>query len=157
METQSLASSTVSFPDSSHTSMLSLNQNQSMASNTETKSYENSKGKKPKYKEIETKYRVSIKLTKKLDLTTLLTDDKEKNKIIQIINIKIKDKLESLGYLEYGKGRFYEKSRFKQDYIEDVGLQVLRGFRFTLMSLSNHRLCLQIDPCTRILQSINLL
>lgn len=52
-----------------------------------------------KYKENETKYRVSIKLTNKLDLKNLLTDEKEKGKIIQIINIKIKDKLESLGYL----------------------------------------------------------
>jgi hypothetical protein len=65
--------------------------------------------------------------------------------------------LESLGYLELGKGRFYEKSKFQEDYIEEVGLQVLRGFKFSLISLSNNRLCLQIDPCTRILQSTNLL
>jgi hypothetical protein len=71
-----------------------------------------------------------------LDLKHLLTDEKEKSKIIQIINIKIKDKLESLGYLELGKGRFYEKSKFQQDYIEEVGLQVLRGFKFSLISLS---------------------
>jgi hypothetical protein len=38
-----------------------------------------------------------------------------------------------------------------------VGLQVLRGFKFSLISLSQNRLCLQIDPCTRILQSQNLL
>jgi hypothetical protein len=67
------------------------------------------------YQDNETKYRVSIKLTNKLDLNNLLTDEKEKGKIIQIINIKIKDKLESLGYLELGKGRFYEKSKFQQD------------------------------------------
>ncbi len=53
----------------------------------------------PKYNDNETKYRVSIKLTNKLDLKNLLTDENEKGKIIQIINIKIKDKLESLGYL----------------------------------------------------------
>lgn len=50
---------------------------------------------------------MSIKLTNKLDLKALLTDEKERGKIIQIINIKIKDKLESLGYLELGKGKFY--------------------------------------------------
>jgi hypothetical protein len=98
--------------------MFSLNQSSTPLEKTETEAGDKSKDQKSKYKEAETKYRVSIKLTNKLDLKTLLTDEKEKGKIIQIINIKIKDKLESLGYLELGKGRFYEKSKFQQDYIE---------------------------------------
>ena len=59
--------------------------------------------------------------------------------------------------MELGKGKFYERSKFQQDYVQEVGLQVLRGYRFSLMALPNNRLCLQIDPCTRILQSTNLL
>jgi hypothetical protein len=51
-------------------------------------------------------------------LKQLLTDETQRGKIIQIINIKIKDKLESLGYLELGKGRFYEKSRLGMDRLE---------------------------------------
>ena len=90
-------------------------------------------------------------------MKNLLTDEKEKGKIIQIINIKIKDKLESLGYLELGKGRFYEKTKFQENYLEEVGLQVLRGFKFSLAMLKHNKLCLQIDPCTRILQSQNVL
>jgi hypothetical protein len=106
---------------------------------------------------METKYRVSIKLTNKLDIKNLLLDEKQRGKIIQIINIKIKDKLESLGYIELGKGRFYEKSGFDQNKLADVGLKVLRGFKFSLMSLPQNKLCLQIDPCSRILQSQNLM
>lgn len=90
-------------------SAFSLNQSQQTVQNRSLKSEskEISKVTDRKYKETETKYRVSIKLTNKLDLKALLTDEKERGKIIQIINIKIKDKLESLGYLELGKGRFY--------------------------------------------------
>lgn len=159
MQTQSFASSSATFTNSVVTekSAFSLDQSSNIQNRTENEADDKTKDQKTKYKDAETKYRVSIKLTNKLDLKTLLTDEKEKGKIIQIINIKIKDKLESLGYLELGKGRFYEKSKFQQDYIEEVGLQVLRGFKFSLMSLSNNRLCLQIDPCTRILQSTNLL
>lgn len=101
--------------------MFSLNQSSSSLLD-KTESQAGDKTKDPtfnsKYKDAETTYRVSIKLTKKLDLKNLLTDENEKQTIIQIINIKIKDKLESLGYLELGKGRFYEKSKFQQDYIE---------------------------------------
>jgi hypothetical protein len=123
METQSFASSSVSFGSSAVTekSMFSLNQSSSSLLD-KTESQAGDKTKDPtfnsKYKDAETTYRVSIKLTKKLDLKNLLTDENEKQTIIQIINIKIKDKLESLGYLELGKGRFYEKSKFQQDYIE---------------------------------------
>lgn len=62
-----------------------------------------------------------------------------------------------MGYLELGKGRFYEKSRLGMDRLEEVGLQVLRGFRFSLIALAKDKLCFQIDPCTRIMQSQNLL
>ena len=101
--------------------MFSLNQSSSsLLDKTESQAGDQTKDQKfnSKYKDAETTYRVSIKLTKKLDLKNLLTDENEKQTIIQIINIKIKDKLESLGYLELGKGRFYEKSKFQQDYIE---------------------------------------
>ena len=123
METQSFASSSVSFGSSAVTekSIFSLNQSSSsLLDKTESQAGNKTKDQKfnSKYKDAETTYRVSIKLTKKLDLKNLLTDENEKQTIIQIINIKIKDKLESLGYLELGKGRFYEKSKFQQDYIE---------------------------------------
>lgn len=94
---------------SSHNFTSEFNFNQSVAL-TESKKMITST---VQYKNSQTQYRVSIKLTNKLDLKNLLTDEKEKGKIIQIINIKIKDKLESLGYLELGKGRFYEKSKFQ--------------------------------------------
>ncbi len=66
METQSLASSSVTFTDSSNVQNTNVQNTQF--------SLDQSLASKPKYKETETKYRVSIKLTNKLDLQQLLTD-----------------------------------------------------------------------------------
>ena len=79
METQSLSSSSATFTNSSfaQTSTFSLNQtSQSIVSDSQNETEEKSKDMKPSYKETETKYRVSIKLTNKSDLRTLLTDEK---------------------------------------------------------------------------------
>lgn len=62
-----------------------------------------------------------------------------------------------MGYIELGNGRFYDKHKLNKDYLSDVGLQILRGYKMTVTSLKNNRLCLQVDPCSRILQSDNLL
>lgn len=40
--------------------------------------------------------------------------------------------------------------------LADIGLDVIRGFKFTLVQLSRG-ICLQIDTCSRVLQSRNLL
>ena len=78
METQSFASSSVSFSNSAVTekSMFSLNQSSSLLDKTESQVGDKTKDQKSnsKYKDVETTYRVSIKLTRKLDLKNLLTD-----------------------------------------------------------------------------------
>lgn len=60
---------------------------------------------------------------------------------------------------ELGKvGQFYPKDqhleRIKE--LEQIGLTILRGFKFTLVPL-NTGISLQIDVCSRVLQSKNLL
>ena len=45
------------------------------------------------YRNESTRYQVNIKMTNELDLKQLLIDEKERGKIIQIINIKVKEKL----------------------------------------------------------------
>ena len=40
--------------------------------------------------------------------------------------------------------------------LDNLGLDVIRGFKFTLVQL-NRGICLQVDVCSRVLQSRNLL
>ena len=40
--------------------------------------------------------------------------------------------------------------------LEEVGLSILRGYKFTLATL-NREMCLQLDVCSRVLQSRSLL
>ena len=81
--------------------------------------------------------------------------------ILQVLNIDMKQKLKSLKMYELGKsGKYYSSKKAKdkkmRELEESVKLSVIRGFKFTLVPL-NKSIYLQIDVCSRILQSRNLL
>ena len=72
----------------------------------------------------------------------------------------MKEKLRSGGMFELGKAaQYYQKnqeSTAEMKMAEDKGLFILRGFKFTLTPL-NKGIYLQLDVCSRVLQSRNLL
>ena len=84
---------------------------------------------------------------------------------LQFLNSEIKNSCKNVGMCEIGKiGKFFQKNQLdlrKKETQETLallqsGLNVLSGYRFTLVSL-NQQLNLQIDACSRVLQSRNLL
>ena len=79
--------------------------------------------------------------------------------LLQILNIDLKSTLRNAKMTELGKiGQFYPKDQHKERIkeLEEIGLTILRGFKFTLVPL-NVGISLQIDVCSRVLQSRNLL
>ena len=84
---------------------------------------------------------------------------------LQFLNSEIKSACRNAGMCEIGKiGKFFKKDQLNLSnnesretmQLHESGLNVLRGYRFTLMSL-NSELNLQIDACSRVLQRRNLL
>lgn len=84
---------------------------------------------------------------------------------LQFLNSEIKNSCRNAGMCEIGKiGKFFQKNQLdlrkkesQEAYeLRQSGLNVLSGYRFTLVSL-NKQLNLQIDACSRVLQSRNLL
>jgi len=73
--------------------------------------------------------------------------------IYQIYNNKIKQVLRELDMDELSRGKYFDK---KEIMVKSVGLNVIRGFKFTLASLKSG-LFLQIDVCSRVFRSSNLL
>jgi len=54
---------------------------------------------------------------------------------------------------ELTRGKYFDK---KEVLVEDIGLSVIRGFKFTLETLKSG-IVLQIDVCSRVYRSHNLL
>jgi len=86
-----------------------------------------------------------------------LDDEKTRPILIQILNVSLKNMLTSVGLTELGRQSQYFQREFEESAeLDSKGLSVLKGFRFTLASL-NCGLLLQVDVCSRVLQSDNLL
>lgn len=97
-----------------------------------------------------------IKLTKELDLKEL-DQPATRPKYLQILNVNLKNTLRTLKLSELGKpGQYFENEFDGNAELDNKGLCVLKGFRFTLAPL-NSGLFLQIDVCSRVLQAKNLL
>lgn len=103
-------------------------------------------------------YQVRIQKTGQINMHKLFQDADNQTKplYVQMINNKIKEKLVDFDFDELGKGRFYRCSDVKKDQqmINKIGLTVNKGFRFTLVCLAPEKKYLQIDTCSRILQSL---
>jgi hypothetical protein len=64
--------------------------------------------------------------------------------------------MHELGFFELGKGRFFSNTEFKeQTVIQNEGLSIMKGFKFTFVSLGPMKSYLQIDTCSRILRTQN--
>lgn len=92
---------------------------------------------------------------------------------LQFLNSNLKSCMRENNICEMGKiGAFYPKNQLGRltgnvmntnrsesenyAYLENIGLSVLRGYKFTLTTLKRD-ICLQLDVCSRVLQSQNLL
>ena len=79
-----------------------------------------------------------------------------------MVNTKIKQKLSDLGFEELGKGNFYNRANLavikgqSECNIKGYGLNVIRGFRFTLCCLGPLKNYMQIDISNRILRTRSL-
>ena len=107
---------------------------------------------------ISHKFEALIKLTRPIDLRELDTEE-NRAQLLQILNIDLKNCLKGAKMMELGKnGQFYPKDQHKEEIPElrQIGLTILRGFKLTLIPLRSG-LSLQIDVCSRVLQSRNLL
>ena len=109
---------------------------------------------------------VQLKKTKELRVFDLLENPRTRPAVFQFFNSKLKSCLRHANICELGKaGQFYEKdqllrnmnSQMREHYenLAREGLNVLRGYKFTLMMVRN-RLLLQLDVCSRVLQRNNL-
>ena len=54
---------------------------------------------------------------------------------------------------ELTRGKYFDK---KENMVQEVGLSIIRGFKFTLETLKSG-IVLQIDVCSRVFRSNNLL
>lgn len=76
---------------------------------------------------------------------------------MQILNCYMKNTLKDLKLIYLGRqGKYFDPKECGSDELYKKGLRVFRGYRFTLVTL-NSGLFLQIDYCSRTLQSRNLL
>jgi hypothetical protein len=73
--------------------------------------------------------------------------------VYQIYNNKIKQVLRELDMDELTRGKYFDK---KEIMVQQVGLSVIRGFKFTLQTLKSG-VYLQIDVCSRVFRTHNLL
>lgn len=105
------------------------------------------------YREKEHIYDVVIKPTKSLDVNGLLKTADGAKMVFQIYNNKIKGVLRDKKMDEVNPGKYFDK---KENRIDSVGLTVLRGYKFTLCNLKGG-MSLQIDVCSRVFRSANLL
>lgn len=83
-----------------------------------------------------------------------MNDPKERIKVIQVINTQIKNTLRNeLQMNDLGNSKYFDK---EEDNLKDFGLSVKRGFRFTIAPIAKN-IFIQVDVCSRVLQSINFL
>ena len=114
-----------------------------------------------KFDDSDFEYEAIIRLAKELDIRDLMDDADSRTMILQVLNIDMKQKLKLAGMYELGKAsQYYMKNKEKdaemKELEEEGKLSVLRGFKFTLAPL-NKGIFLQIDVCSRVLRSQNLL
>ena len=98
-------------------------------------------------------FEVIIKPTKVLAIKDLLTEDKGRMMVFQVFNNKLKSVLREQQLDELTRGKYFDK---KEERVKESGLNVLRGFKFTLCSIKSG-LSLQIDVCSRVFRDHNLL
>lgn len=107
------------------------------------------------YKEREFKFDVIIKPTKALD-TLALSQTKDGLSIVyQLYNNIVKDVLRKAKLDEVTPGKFFLKETTK--VYEKIGLSVMRGYKMTLAALKEKNLLLQIDVCSKVFRSYNML
>lgn len=106
-----------------------------------------------KYQDKEYKFEVVVKPTKSLDVYNLLKTNDGAKMVFQIFNNKIKSVLRDRKMDELTRGKYFDK---KEVEVKEVGLNILRGFKFTLCQLKSG-LSLQIDVCSRVFRAANLL
>ena len=73
--------------------------------------------------------------------------------VYQVFNNKIKQVLRERNMDELSRGKYFDK---KEEIVKQVGLSVIRGYKFTLASLK-FGLFLQIDVCSKVFRTDNLL
>jgi len=74
--------------------------------------------------------------------------------VLQVFNNKVKGFLKDKKYSELSAGKYFHP---KEEQFQQIGLSALRGFKFTICPLKNNILTLQIDVCSRVFRSKNLL
>jgi aubergine len=99
------------------------------------------------------KFEVMIKPAKSLSVDDLAKTENGKKMVYQMFNNLIKQVLREKDMDELTRGKFFNK---KEIMVKEVGLSVIRGYKFTLCTLKSG-LALQIDVCSRVFRSENLL
>jgi hypothetical protein len=94
-----------------------------------------------------------VKPTKSLNISDLIKTPDGLTMVFQIFNNKLKAKLKNLNMDEITRGSYFDKKEVK---VTEVGLNILRGFKFTLCKLIKG-LTLQIDVCSKVIRSASLL
>jgi hypothetical protein len=72
---------------------------------------------------------------------------------LQIFNNRIKSILRDRKMDEVTRGKYFNKKEIR---VESVGLNILRGYKFTLCQMKSG-MNLQIDVCSRVYRAANLL
>lgn len=106
-----------------------------------------------KYQDKEYKFDVIVKPTKTIEIYNMLKTSDGAKIIFQIFNNKIKNVLRDKKMDEVTRGKYFDK---KEVQVKEIGLNILRGFKFTLCQLKSG-LSLQIDVCSRVFRASNLL
>jgi hypothetical protein len=74
--------------------------------------------------------------------------------VFQMLNNRIKGVLRDKKMDEVTRGKYFDK---KEVRVEQIGLNILRGFKLTLSALKDKKMNLQIDVCSRVFRAANLL
>ena len=104
-------------------------------------------------KKKEYSYTVTIEPSNKLEIQDLLRKENGRKAVLQFLNNRLKNTLKQLKMEELSRGKYFDENETR---VKKIGLNVLRGFKFTLCFLQT-RLALQIDVCSRVFRSQNLL
>lgn len=99
------------------------------------------------------KFDVIIKPTKTLSLDDLRKNPNGEMMINQIFNNRVKQVLREKDMDELTRGKYFDK---KEIDVKEAGLSIIRGFKVTLCTLKSG-MFLQIDVCSRVFRSNNLL
>ena len=92
-------------------------------------------------------------MVKALDINELIKTNDGQVIAFQVYNNQIKQILRERQMEELLRGKYFDK---KEVHVQEAGLNILRGFKFTLCRLKSG-LHLQIDVCSRVYRAANLL